>query len=85
MLLRLNIKQVNFESVSEQHEDEHRKSKRQKSSDILNKSCLFCSEVSGTLHNCAKMKLDHDLRKMASELKISHYLLAFLGRGILLQ
>jgi len=62
-LLRLSRKQK--DSSTEQQE-EQKKSKRQSlSGNPFQGCCIFCSEVSGTLHNCATMELDHELRKMA--------------------
>ncbi len=43
-------------------------------------SCIFCSEVSGTLHNC---KLDHDLRRMATELQDSSLLARISGGDLI--
>ncbi len=80
-LLRLQKRKLSCESVSEQHQ---RKSKRQKTScNPDQESCIFCSEVSGTLHNCATMRLDHDIRKMATELQDS-LLLARISGGDLI-
>ncbi len=31
--------------------------------------CIFCTKMNGTLHACATMRLDHDLRLMATELQ----------------
>ena len=60
---------LSCESASEQH---LRKSKQKRTSGNTDQeSCIFCSVVSG---NCATMKLDHDIRRMATELQDSSLL-----------
>ncbi len=36
---------------------------------IDEESCIFCLQVSGKLHQCSTMGLDHELRKMATDLQ----------------
>ena len=46
-----------------------KKSKHQLRSIQDDKVCIFCSQTSGTLHLCSTMRLDHELHKMAEELR----------------
>jgi len=49
--------------------DDQRKSKRRASGIPDEEACIFCSQPSGKLHQCATMGLDNDLRKMATDLE----------------
>ena len=75
-LIRLQTKrQLVGESTNEHHQQS--KSKRRRLSGSFDKrGCIFCSEVSGTLHDCSTMELDHDIRRMATELLQDTELLA---------
>ena len=80
-LLRLQKRNLSCESASEQQQ---RKSKRQRTSHNPDQeSCIFCSEVSGTLHNCATMTLDHAIRKMATELQDTSLLARISGGDLI--
>ena len=77
-LLWLQKRKLSLEPGSVQQQ---RKSKRQRTSHNSDQnSCMFCSEISGTLHNCTTMKLDQDIRRMATELQDS-LLLARISSG----
>ena len=57
-LVQLQKRQLSLKSTCEQLEQT--KSKRQiTSANSDQDSCIFCSEVSGTLHKCATIKLNH--------------------------
>ena len=57
--------------------DDQWKSKH-KASDIPDEeACIFCSQPSGKLHQCATMGLDNDLRKMATDLEDTRLLATF--------
>lgn len=56
-----------------------RKSKRLALSTPDDKGCIFCSQLSGALHLCSTMRLDHELRKMAEELKDSSLMATIAG------
>ena len=45
--------------------NDQRRSKRQSNSFPGEEHCIFCSQTSGKLHQCATMELDCDLRKIA--------------------
>ena len=80
-LLRLHKRHLSCESASGQ---QLRKLKRQNTSGNSDQeSCIFGSEVSGTLHNCVSMKLDHDLRRMATELQDSSLLSRISGNDLM--
>ena len=42
-------------------------------------SCIFCSVVSGKLHDCTTLTRDHDLRQMATDLQDARLHAKFLG------
>ena len=80
-LLQLQKRKSSLEPGSVQQQ---RKSKRQRTSHNSDQnSCMFCSEISGTLHNCTTMKLDQDIRRMATDLQDS-LLLARISSGDLM-
>ena len=77
-LLRLQKKKLSLEPGSVQQQT---KSKRQWTFNNSDQnSCMLCSEISGTLHNCTTMKLDQDNRRMATELQ-NFLLLARISSG----
>ena len=49
--------------------NDQRRSKRQSNSFPGEEHCIFCSQTSGKLHQCATMELDCDLRKIAKDLQ----------------
>ena len=51
------------------YNDDQRRSKWQLRSFANEESCIFCSQASGKLHNCATMGLDCNLRRMATDLQ----------------
>lgn len=59
--------------------DEARKSKRRASGTPPPDGCIFCSQISGKLHQCSTMRLDHDLRKMATDLQDTNLLARISG------
>ena len=68
-LLRLQKRKLSLEPAGVQQQ---RKSKQQRTSHNSDQnSCMFCSEISGTLYNYTTMKLDQDIRRMATELQNS--------------
>ena len=72
-LVWLQKKKLSLEPGSvQQLRQQQRKSKRQRTSHNSDqKTCMFCSEINCTLHNCTTMKLNQDIRKMATELQDS--------------
>ena len=57
-----------------------RKSKRQATCSD-NTSCIFCFKMDGKLHQCSGMKLDTELRYMATELNDTTLLARISGGG----
>lgn len=81
-LLRLQKRKISCEPTNV--EQQQRKSKQQQTSGNPDMdSCIFCSEVSGTFHNCATMKLDHNIRRMAIELQDSSLLARISGGDLI--
>ena len=60
-----------------------KKSKRQLRSIQDDKVCIFCSQTSGTLHLCSTMRLDHELHKMAEELRDTSMMSKLVGGNLL--
>ena len=56
-------------SLEASGDEVRRKSKRASVGTPSQASCIFCSEVSGKLHSCTTMTLDHDLCQMATDLQ----------------
>ncbi|KAG1687699.1 hypothetical protein GQR58_008284 [Nymphon striatum] len=61
---QIEVKQKREEEVS----GEGRQSKRQSIGNPNQKACIFCLTVSGKMHKCLTMNLDHELRRWATEL-----------------
>jgi hypothetical protein len=82
-LIRLQKRKLSCDAATD-GEQQQRKSKRQRASGSSDMdSCIFCSEVSGTLHNCETMKLDHNVRRMATELQDSSLLARISGGDLI--
>ena len=63
--------------------DGTRKSKRMLMGIPTQESCIFCTKIDGTLHACATMKLDHNLRQMATELQDAELLARISGGDLI--
>lgn len=74
-------KKRNLESG--QSEGGPRKSKRMSMGMAKQESCMFCTKITGTLHACATMKLDNDLRLMATELQDAELLARIAGGDLI--
>ncbi|KAG1666280.1 putative aldolase class 2 protein [Nymphon striatum] len=61
---QIEVKQKCEEEVS----GEGRQSKRQSIGNPNQEACIFCLTVSGKMHRCSTMNLDHELRRWATEL-----------------
>ncbi|KAG1676996.1 hypothetical protein GQR58_014039 [Nymphon striatum] len=61
---QIEVKQKREEEVS----GEGRQSKRQSIGNPNQEACIFCLTVSGKMHKCSTMNLDHELRRWATGL-----------------
>ena len=61
-LVRVKQQLGNKRSLEASGDEVWRKSKRASVGTPSQAICIFCSEVSGKLHSCTTMTLDHDLR-----------------------